>query len=136
MNSTASIEDASMNKGFLMKAFSIPPTIKRLVACALLCIASNVVAADSLLLSNAVVHTITGETFSPGQVLIRDGKIEAVGKTASADGARIVDLSGMHLYPGLIALNTVLGLTEIQAIRATQDNTESGDFTPDVESWI
>lgn len=93
-------------------------------------------AADSMLLSNAIVHTITGETFSPGQVLIRDGKIAAVGKTAAGEGASVVDLSGMHLYPGLIALNTVLGLTEIQAIRATQDNTESGDFTPDVESWI
>ncbi len=119
-----------------MNAFSIRSATQKMVALALLSIASNVVAADSLLLSNAIVHTISGETFSPGQVLIRDGKIEAVGKTASGDRAKIVDLSGMHLYPGLIALNTVLGLTEIQAIRATQDNTESGDFTPDVESWI
>src|SRR5439155_267521 len=45
-------------------------------------------------------------------------------------------LQGQHLYPGIIALNTVLGLTEISAVRATQDTTEVGDYTPDVESWI
>ena len=36
----------------------------------------------------------------------------------------------------MIALHTVLGLAEIGAVRATQDTTEVGEFTPDVESWI
>jgi imidazolonepropionase-like amidohydrolase len=45
-------------------------------------------------------------------------------------------LQGQHLYPGLIALNTALGLTEIAAVRATQDSSEVGDYTPDVESWV
>src|SRR5258706_6292702 len=89
MSSTGWTGDVSMNKGFLMNAFSIRSATQKMVALALLSIASNVVAADSLLLSNAIVHTISGETFSPGQVLIRDGKIEAVGKTASADRAKI-----------------------------------------------
>jgi imidazolonepropionase-like amidohydrolase len=93
--------------------------------------------AESVVLSGATVHTISGETFAPGQVLIRDGKIAEVGKTVAADGATSLDLAGQHLYPGLIALNTVLGLTEISGVRATQDTTEVGDdFTPDVESWI
>ncbi len=92
--------------------------------------------AESLLLSGATVHTVSGETLSPGQVLVRDGKIAAVGKTVTGEGATAVDLTGLHLYPGLIALNTVLGLEEIGAVRATQDTTEVGDYTPDVESWI
>ena len=93
--------------------------------------------AESFLLSGATVHTISGETLAPGQVLVRDGKIAAVGKTVPADGAASIDLAGQHLYPGLIALNTVLGLTEISGVRSTQDTTEVGDgFTPDVESWI
>jgi imidazolonepropionase-like amidohydrolase len=92
---------------------------------------------EALLLNGATVHTISGETLAPGQVLIRDGKIAAVGKTVPAEGATTIDLVGQHLYPGLIALNTVLGLTEISGVRATQDTTEVGDdFTPDVESWI
>jgi imidazolonepropionase-like amidohydrolase len=93
--------------------------------------------AKAILLSGATVHTISGETLAPGQVLIRDGKIAAVGKTVAAEGATPINLAGLHLYPGLIALNTVLGLTEISGVRATQDTTEVGDdFTPDVESWI
>lgn len=93
--------------------------------------------AETLVLSGATVHTIAGETLAPGQVLIRDGKIAAVGKTVPADGAAPVDLTGHHLYPGLIALDTVLGLAEISGVRATLDSTEVGDdFTPDVESWI
>jgi imidazolonepropionase-like amidohydrolase len=36
----------------------------------------------------------------------------------------------------LIELDSALGLTEVEAVRATQDTTEVGDFTPDVQSWI
>jgi imidazolonepropionase-like amidohydrolase len=92
--------------------------------------------AQSWLLTGATVHTVSGETFSPGQVLIRDSQIAAVGETLSADGASNIDLSGLQLYPGLIALNTGLGLTEIEAVRATRDATETGDYTPDVQSWV
>src|SRR5437588_9698640 len=91
---------------------------------------------QTLLLSGGTVHTITGETLSPGKVLVKDGKISAVGANLSASGVQVIDLSGLHLYPGLIALNTVLGLTEIAGVRASQDTTESGEYTPDVESWI
>jgi imidazolonepropionase-like amidohydrolase len=91
---------------------------------------------QTLLLSGATVHTVSGETFSPGQVLIQNGKITAVGATVPSGGAQTIDLKGQHLYPGIIAMDTLLGLTEIGAVRATQDSTEVGEFTPDVESWI
>ena len=92
--------------------------------------------AEALLLTGATVHTVSGETLAPGQVLMEDGKIAAVGKSLSATGAKIVLLDGLHLYPGLIALNTDLGLVEIEAVRATVDAREVGEYTPDVESWI
>src|SRR5215510_8625440 len=85
--------------------------------------------AENLLLKNATIHTISGETLSPGEVLIRDGKIAGVGKTVSPDGATVVDLKGLHLYPAMIALDTVVGLAEIQSVRATRDDTEVGEFT-------
>jgi imidazolonepropionase-like amidohydrolase len=91
---------------------------------------------QNLLLSGATVHTVSGETFSPGQVLIQNGKIAAVGATVPPSSAQTIDLTGQHLYPGIIAMDTLLGLTEIGAVRATQDSTEVGEFTPDVESWI
>ncbi len=92
--------------------------------------------AESFLLTGAAVHTVSAETLVPGQVLVENGKISAVGKTVAAGRAKVIDLKGQHLYPGLIALNTALGLTEISGVRATLDTTEPGEYTPDVESWI
>src|ERR1019366_3659452 len=51
--------------------------------------------------------------------------------------ATFVNLHRQHLYPGLIAPGTELGLSEIDEVRATQDTTEVGaGFIPEVESWI
>lgn len=92
--------------------------------------------ADSFLLTGATVHAVSGETITNGQVLLRDGKIAAVGKSVPADGAKEVSIAGLHLYPGMIALNTDLGLAELDAVRATLDIREVGDYTPDVYSWL
>ncbi len=100
---------------------------------------NSVRAADATLLYNAIVHTGTGQTFTNGGVLIEGSKISLVldGKTTKRLTVHeMIDLKGQHLYPGLIALDTVLGLTEIEAVRATQDTVEVGDYTPDVESWV
>ncbi|MDB6019670.1 MAG: Amidohydrolase [Pedosphaera sp.] len=98
--------------------------------------------AESVLLQHAIVHTVSGETLPHGSVLIQSGKIVGVFDetqptriTYPAD-ATLVDLQGQHLYPGIIALNSALGLGEIDAVRATQDTTEVGDYRPDVQSWI
>ena len=79
---------------------------------------------------------MSGETLSPGQLLVKDGKIVAVGTMLKAADAKKIDLKGMHLFPGLIAATSSLGLTEISAVRATQDTTEVGAYTPDVKSWL
>ncbi|MEW6306346.1 MAG: amidohydrolase family protein [Verrucomicrobiota bacterium] len=92
--------------------------------------------AESFVLSDATVHTVSGKTLSPGQVLVKDGKITAVSSKVSARDATVVDLTGLHLYPGLILPTSSLGLTEINSVRATQDTTEVGSYTPDVQAWI
>lgn len=97
--------------------------------------------AETLLLTGATVHTVSGETLAPGFVLIEGRVIKAVGRGhgagVSARDARRVDLTGLHLYPGMIALNTTLGLTEIGAVRATHDHTEVGEgYNPEVRSWL
>jgi imidazolonepropionase-like amidohydrolase len=91
---------------------------------------------ETFLLTGATVHTVSDRTFSPGHVLVRDGKVAAVAPELDAPGAQVMDLTGLHLYPGLIAPTTLLGLTEINAVRATRDSTEVGEYTPDVQSWI
>src|SRR5437762_7809307 len=93
--------------------------------------------AKTLLIKNAIVHTIAKGDIEKGQVLVRDGKIAAVGnadENLQADDT--VDLKGAHLYPGFINAAGWLGLVEIDAIRATRDMSESGEFTPDVRAWM
>jgi imidazolonepropionase-like amidohydrolase len=94
--------------------------------------------ADTLVLTGATVHTVTLGTITDCQVAVRDGKILSVGKSVIVWGseAKQISLAGSHLYPGLIALNTDLGLTEIDAVRATVDSREVGEYTPDVYSWL
>lgn len=92
--------------------------------------------AETLLLSGATIHTVSGETITNGQVLVRDGKIAAVGTSVAPADAKQVSLDGLHLYPGMTALNTDLGLAEIDAVRATLDIREVGEYTPDVYSWL
>src|SRR3954464_5766190 len=63
--------------------------------------------------------------------MVLDGKT-----TLRATVYEMIDLKGQHIYPGLVAVNTVLGLTEIDAAFPSQDATEVGDYTPDVQSWV
>ena len=106
------------------------------IALALL-LPARAVLAQQIILKNATVHTVSGQILPPGQgdVVIENGKIISVGPV-NAPANLVVDLKGQHLYPGLIALNTGLGLVEIPAVRATVDDTETGEFIPDVRSWI
>jgi imidazolonepropionase-like amidohydrolase len=91
--------------------------------------------AQSLLLKNATVHPVTGPVLAPGDVLIENGKVTQIGHLdVKAD--QVVDLTGQHLYPGLLALNTTLGLLEIEEVRATVDLAETGQFVPEVQSWV
>ncbi len=105
------------------------------ILCALVALAFTA-HAETLLLRGATVHTVAKGTLTPGDVLVHDGKIAAVAARIDAAADRTVDLAGLHLFPGLIAAATDLGLVEIDGVRATVDAREAGDFTPEVESWL
>ena len=79
------------------------------------------------------VFTLAGAPIENGTVIIRDGKIAAVGKdVAIPDGAQVIDASGLEVYPGLFDPVTQIGLTEVSAVSATQDITELGDYNPEL----
>lgn len=92
--------------------------------------------ADTLLLRGATVHTVTNGTIESGDVLIRDGKIAAVAARIDDKADRVIELKGLHLFPGLVSATTELGLVEIAGVRASVDDRETGEFTPEVESWL
>ena len=53
-------------------------------------------------LVNATVHTKPGETLASATVIIRDGRIAAVGKLELPPGARVWDCTGLQIYAGFI----------------------------------
>ncbi|MFO7574168.1 MAG: amidohydrolase family protein [Bacteroidales bacterium] len=58
---------------------------------------------EDILIRNATVWTLENEgIIEGGDVLVRNGKIAAVGKNLNASGVRIIDGTGMHLTPGII----------------------------------
>jgi len=66
---------------------------------------------ESVLFTNATILTGTGERIDNGSLLIRDGKIEAVGTDIDApDGAEVVDADGGWLTPGIIDTHSHLGV--------------------------
>lgn len=88
----------------------------------------------TFLLKNATLHTVTNGTFK-GDILIKDGKIAEVGDITQAEaGSTTIELTDMHIYPGMIDGGTNLGLSEVGSISLTQDYRELGDFTPHMQA--
>ncbi len=91
--------------------------IARMMAIALACCVATATA-DTVALVGGTVHPVSGPEIRNGTVVVRDGKIEAVGAGLVAPaGARVVSCAGKHVYPGMISANTVIGITEIGSVR-------------------
>ena len=91
---------------------------------------------ETILFRNASIYPVSTAPLEKADLLIVDGKIRQIGSALKAEGAREVDLSAKRIYPGLIAAATGAGLIEIDAVRATSDAREVGEYTPDVRSWM
>jgi imidazolonepropionase-like amidohydrolase len=90
----------------------------------------------AILVTGATIHTISGATIDNGRMLFSNGRIDAIGGPAAAIDTPdlVLDLGGLHVYPGLIDANTALGLVEIAAVRATLDVAEPGPVNPNVRA--
>lgn len=89
---------------------------------------SSALAQDVFMLRADEVHTVSGEVITDGAVLVRDGRIEAVGlatEVATPEGARV--LTGAVLTPGLIDAWTTAGLTGPYNSAGDQDHAERDD---------
>ena len=84
---------------------------------------------ETIALKGGKLLTITHGVIENGVVVMQNGRITAVGGagTAIPSGAKVIDVTGMTVYPGLIDSETQLGLTEISADRMTNDQIEMSD---------
>jgi imidazolonepropionase-like amidohydrolase len=87
---------------------------------------------------NARIVTVTGPDIENGTVVIRDGKIEAVGANVTVPtGAQTIDGNGLSVYPGMIDAGTNMGLVEVpQGANGTVDTTEVGELNPNAKAII
>src|SRR5271168_2314698 len=79
------------------------------------------------------VYTLAGPAIENGTVVIRDGKIAAVGANIDVPAdAQAIDAAGLEVYPGMFDPITQIGLNEVGAVSATVDTRELGAFNPEL----
>jgi imidazolonepropionase-like amidohydrolase len=85
---------------------------------------------------NARIVTVSGADIENGTVVIRDGKIEAVGTSVNVPaGAQSIDGRGLSVYPGMIDAGTNMGLVEVpQGANGTVDTSEVGELNPNAKA--
>ena len=102
-------------------------------ACVLTSISSAQTPPTAYAITHAKIFTLAGAVIDDGMLVIRDGKIAAVGASVEVPaGAQVIDSKGLQVYPGLFDAITQMGLREIGAVSATVDSNETGNYNPDV----
>ncbi len=93
-----------------------------------------------ILITGATAHLGNGEVIENSVIGFETGKLTIVGKAdAQIDNSKNwkkINATGKHIYPGLIAPNSQIGLIEIGAVRATRDADEVGSINPNLRSII
>ena len=92
-----------------------------------------------ILIRYATAHVGNGEVIDNAYLTIEGDEI---GILANGNNVRInildydsiIDAEGKHIYPGFIVMDSRLGLNEIDAIAATHDFNETGEYTPSVRT--
>ncbi len=82
-----------------------------------------------MLIQNAMIYTMAGDPIPNGYLLVRDGKIAAVGPMPAPDtaGEEVVDAGGASIYPGFVDAHTHLGMWEDGLTFEGDDGNEDTD---------
>jgi len=89
-------------------------------------------------ITNATVVPVVGDRIPRGTVVVRDGRIAAVGASVQVPSdATVIDATGLFVYPGMIDSGTQMGLVEVgQGAPGTVDTRELGEFNPQDDAII
>lgn len=96
---------------------------------------------QNILIKHGKLHIGNGNVIESALIGIKEGEITLVKNSLAysfdeAEWDTIIDASGKEIYPGFVASNSTLGITEIDAVRASRDFDETGLFNPHVRSLI
>ncbi len=89
----------------------------------------------AITITGATAHIGDGSVIENCTIVFEEGKITALGTGTQTKGTTI-DATGKHVYPGFIAPGKTLGLVEVDAVRASDDQDEIGGFIPHIRSLI
>ena len=93
-----------------------------------------------IVLIGGIAHIGNEEVIENSTIIIVNGKIDKIGPKKSVEfdenNVEIINIQDKHIYPSFILPNTTLGLAEIDAVRASRDEREVGDFNANVRSQI
>lgn len=86
-------------------------------------------------LINGRINTVTNGIIENGTLIISDGKIADIGSSVDIPAdAKVIDCSGLEVYPGMIDGGTRLGLSEVGSDPRTQDYNEIGEVIPHMQA--
>lgn len=93
-----------------------------------------------VIITGATVHPVSSPALDNAWIVFEAGEIKAVGSgpldSITGGEPLMLDGSGLHVWPGLISPYSQLGLTEIGAVRATHDSSETGSIMPEVRAVV
>lgn len=89
-------------------------------------------------ITGATAHLGNGQIIENSLIIFKDGKLTTVSNASQTDlsGMEVIKADGKHVYPGFIVPSSTLGLTEIDAVKATVDESEIGEMNPHIRSII
>ena len=90
----------------------------------------------AITITGATAHLGNGNTLENATIIFENGMITAVGNSSIIPKGQSIDATGKHVYPGFIAPAKSLGLIEVNAVRASNDQDEIGDMIPHIRSII
>jgi imidazolonepropionase-like amidohydrolase len=91
-----------------------------------------------IILTGATIHIGNGQVIENGAIAFDKGIITQIGPAwiINDNGSEVIDVKKKHIYPGIISLNTTVGLQEIASVRATLDFDEVGQINPHVRALV
>jgi imidazolonepropionase-like amidohydrolase len=90
----------------------------------------------AITITGATVHIGNGSTIKNATLIFENGIITAIGASSISVKGTVINAAGEHVYPGFIAPAKSLGLIEVNAVRASNDQDEIGDMIPHIRSII
>jgi hypothetical protein len=91
---------------------------------------------EAITITGATAHIGNGSIIENCVLVFENGKITAIGSANTPTKGKVINASGKHIYPGIIAPVRSLGLVEVEAVRASDDQDELGDMIPNIRSLI